>query len=332
MSERVVIERKMLDGSFDTWAPIALFIYKRADHTRQTIMSLAACPGFADSPLYVYADGPRRERDWPAVEATRAMARDLLGDRATFVERETNLGLAASIVAGVTELCDRYGKVIVVEDDLVVAPTFLHFLNEGLRRFEDQPRVMQVCGHMYDVPALRESSEALLLPITDSWGWGTWKRAWDLYDPDARGWQDLLRDRRERKRFDLDGRCTFSKLLALQMRRGLDSWAIRWYYSVFIHRGLALFPPRTLVVNTGLDGSGSHHRLALATQQAPIDSRGAYGLPAGVRQSAAKEGVYDAIGGFMPWTTRQRILALPGAILRRLRPSRIAWAPPRNSS
>ena len=299
------------------WAPIGLFIYKRPEHARRAIVSLQACDGAESSPIYVFADGPKSDAEATAVGATRAVAHQLLGDRAIFVEQEENRGLANSIIAGTTELCDSHGSAIVVEDDLVVAPSFLRFLNEGLARYRDEPRVMQISGHMFDVPAFTHQREALLLPLTTSWGWATWRRAWALFDPLATGWREHLADVAEAKRFDLDGRYDYSRMLKRQMNREIDSWAIRWYYTVFAHDGLALFPPRTLVINMGFDGSGTHGRLALPAQQAPLETGASFDLPLAVVESRQKELVFQAVGAFRPSSTGRKAYALMKVMFRR---------------
>lgn len=299
------------------WAPIGLFIHRRPEHTRRTIMSLHACEGMQASPIYVFADGPRTEADVPAVEATRSVARELLGGRAVFVEQQQNRGLADSVIAGTTELCDRFGQCIIVEDDLVVVPAFLRFLNEGLTRYRDEPRVMQISGHVFDVPTFAQRREALLLPMTTSWGWATWKRAWDLFDPAATGWRELLSNAAEATRFDLGDRFDYVRMLERQMKGEIDSWAIRWYYAVFAHHGLALFPPRTLVVNIGFDGSGTHDRLALRAHQAPLGDGASFELPADVSESREKEQVFEAVGAFRHTSARRKALGYARFALRR---------------
>ena len=301
------------------WAPIALFIYKRAEHTRRTIVSLQGCEGFQSSPIYVFADGPKTQAEVEAVRATRSVARTLLGSRAVFVEQERNRGLANSIIAGTTELCDRHGTVIVVEDDLVLAPSFLRFLNEGLERYRDEPRVMQVSGHMFDVPSFASQRGALLLPLTTSWGWATWERAWSMFDPSATGWREHLADDAEVKRFNLGGMYDYFGMLKRHMNGKIDSWAIRWYYSVFARGGLALFPPQTLVLNMGLDGSGTHHRLALPARQAPLEMDVSFDLPTEIAESRQASHVFAAIGAFRPVSARQRLLALARFASRSLR-------------
>jgi hypothetical protein len=300
------------------WAPVALFIYKRPEHTHRMISSLQACVGYAESPVFVFADGPAHSRDLPAVQRTRALARSLLNDRAELLERETNLGIDKSVIAGVTQLCDRFGKVVVVEDDLVVSPLFLQFLNRGLWQYENEPRVMQVSGHMFDVPQIRQQNAAIFLPMTTSWGWATWKRAWDHLDS-MNGWRARLGDHQVRRRFDLDDKFAYSTMLAKEMRRETAAWDIRWYYTVFARDGLALFPPRTLVFNGGLDGSGTHHRMALPTHQAPLETAASFDLPTDVAESRQKEHVFEAISSFRPRSALRRLMAPVLFVLRKLR-------------
>ena len=299
------------------WAPVALFIYKRPNHARQMIASVKACSGFAESPIFVFADGPARPGDLPGVQETRAVARSQLGDRAVYLERDVNIGVDRSIVEGVTDLCERFGKVIVIEDDLVVSPLFLRFLNRGLQRYEHEARVMQVSGHMFDVPRLRQQTEAVLLPMTTSWGWATWDRAWAQFDPLADGWRTRLKDEQVRRRFDLDGNFPYSTMLARQMERQVGAWDIRWYYSVFARDGLVLFPPRSLVVNLGFDGSGTHDRLALPARQAPLESLAPFDLPADVVESSHKDAVFMSIKEFRPTSARRRLAAVMRVALRR---------------
>jgi hypothetical protein len=284
-----------MTGEFGGWAPIALFIHNRPEHLRRTILSLQACPGYAESALYVYADGPRTSADVPAVQATRQVARELLGARATFVERDHNQGLASSIIAGTTEVCDRHGRVVVIEDDLRLAPQFLQFLNEGLKAYEDASRVMQVAGHMFDVPSLANEHEALFLPMTTSWGWATWKRAWDHFDPSASGWRERLAGA-EADRFNVGKNCDYAGMLKRQMTGGLDSWAIRWYYSVFVRDGLVLYPPRTLVVHEGTDGSGTHGRIVRRGARGVRSGSGTFTMPSHVALSPKVAEVGRAIG------------------------------------
>lgn len=253
-----MVEKAPIEKS--AYAPIIIFCYRRPDHLRRTLASLIRCDGFDLSPVIVYGDGPKNSEQVEAVEQTREIAKLLLGDRAEYHFRERNAGLARSVIEGVNDVVGRFGCAIVIEDDLELAPGFLTYMNRALERFADDGRVWQLSGYMFDVPEFRTRSQALFLPMTVSWGWATWKRAWDKFDPRAAGWEALESESSLRLRFDLDGAYDYSTMLRRQMSGQLDSWAIRWYWTVFREGGLVLFPPNTLARNHGLDGSGSHGR------------------------------------------------------------------------
>ncbi len=239
-------------------APIALFTFKRPEHTRRTLQALARNPEFTTSELHVFCDGSRRPDEDAAVEATRAVVRQWPHPRKHVHEAPANRGLAASIVAGVSSLCAEHGRVIVVEDDLVVAPVFLDFLNRALNAYADDSRVMQVSGYMFPVDLAAGAEDVTLLPFITSWGWATWQRAWSLYDPAMSGYDRLASNRALRAAFDLENAFPYFEMLNKQRTGEIDSWAIRWYLSVFNQGGLVLYPRHSLVNNEGFDGSGTH--------------------------------------------------------------------------
>ena len=239
-------------------APVALFVYNRPDLTRQTVDALAANALAVDTPLHVFSDAPKSETARQSVEEVRSYIRTITGFKSvSILERETNFGLARSIIDGVTGLCERYGRVIVVEDDLVTSSRFLSYMNDALAFYEHDAPVMQISGHIADVPEFSRRAEGLFVPFITSWGWGTWERAWKFFDPSARGWERIRDDRALRKRFNLDGHFDYATMLQMQLDGKIDSWAIRWYLSVFMQGGLALFPPRSFVRNIGF-ASGTH--------------------------------------------------------------------------
>jgi hypothetical protein len=171
------------------------------------------------------------------------------------VESEQNRGLARSVISAVTRICGTHGRVIVIEDDLLLARGFLKYMNEALRRYADDERVMTVSGHTFD--AYSPEPRAVFLPTTTTWGWATWARAWAHFQETPRG-LERLDSPAYRRAFDLDGSCDYSRLLWMQMAGKVDSWGIRWYWSVREKRGLGLFPMTSLVRNVGI-GVGSTH-------------------------------------------------------------------------
>lgn len=245
-------------------APIAVFAYRRARSLARTLDDLQACPEFDQSPVYVFSDGPRNETARRDVKAVRAMLARRRTPNMTVIEAPENRGLARSIIAGVQRLTQEYGRVIVIEDDLRLSPLTLAWFNRALDRYEVDDRVMQISAHVHTVPALQQADLAFFLPFTTTWGWATWRRAWDRFDPTAAGWNELKTNPELSRRFDLDGAYPYSRMMAGQMEADLDSWGIRFYWSVFKENGLVLFPPVSFIKNHGVDLKATHGVKSLA--------------------------------------------------------------------
>jgi hypothetical protein len=239
-------------------APIALFVYNRPEHTRRVLDSLRRNPLAAESDLFIYSDAPKKPEASESVREVREYIRTITGFRSIkIVERDRNWGLANSIIDGVTTVVNQYGRVIVLEDDLVTSMYFLAYMNTALERYQEEDRVMQVSGHVFPIRVHGET-DAVFLPMTTSWGWATWARAWQHFDPESLGFARLKGDANLRRRFNLDGAYDYFSMLEAQLAGRVDSWAVRWYLSVFMRGGLTLFPVKTLVENCGFDGSGTH--------------------------------------------------------------------------
>jgi len=240
------------------FAPIALFVYNRPRHTRQTVEALLKNEIAGESDLFIFSDYPKNSENANDVREVREYVKTISGFRSvSVVERDKNWGLANSIIDGVTSVVNDRERIIVLEDDLVVSPYFLDFMNRALKKYESEQQVIQVSGYMFPVK-LKIKEDALFLPLTTSWGWATWKRAWQLFDPDANGYPQVNEDLEMRKRFNLDGTYDYFSMLEAQLAGKVDSWAIRWYLTTFLIGGLTLYPRQSLILNTGFDGSGTH--------------------------------------------------------------------------
>ncbi|MBR5612431.1 MAG: glycosyltransferase, partial [Bacteroidaceae bacterium] len=158
------------------YAPILLFTYNRLAHTRRCVEALLKNSLATESELFIYSDGAKDDTQQAAVNEVRNYIHNIRGfKQITIIQRDENWGLARNIIDGVTTQVNRYGKVIVLEDDLVVAPYFLQFMNDALETYKDEPKVghIQACDFTQD-PTLPDT---FLIKWTGSWGWGTWDRA-----------------------------------------------------------------------------------------------------------------------------------------------------------
>ena len=238
-------------------APIALFVYNRLDHTEQTVSALKRNLLAEESDLFVFSDAPKNSSSDEKVKAVRGFISSTTGFKSlTIVERPHNLGLANSIIDGVTNLCNEYGQVIVLEDDIVTSPYFLKYMNDGLDYYRDEERVISIHGYIYPVKA--KLPETFFLRGADCWGWATWKRGWDIFEPNGEKLLGQLKQRKLEKQFNFDGSYDYVRMLKDQIIKKNDSWAIRWHASAFLNDRLTLYSGKSLVNNIGNDSSGTH--------------------------------------------------------------------------
>jgi glycosyltransferase involved in cell wall biosynthesis len=242
-----------------TLAPIVLFAYNRPWHTRQTLESLSKNYLANESELIVYVDGPKSNAAPEQVENIEKV-RELVKQqnwckKLTVHISERNQGLANSVIKGVTDTLRSFERVIVVEDDMVFSPYFLQFMNEGLEKYKYTEEVISI--HGYCVP-IEFTQPVFFLRGADCWGWATWRRGWEQFNPDADFLLGQLKKRKLQYSFDLYGNYEYTKMLQYQTEGKVDSWAIRWYASAFLANKLTLYPSKSLVRNIGGDGSGIH--------------------------------------------------------------------------
>lgn len=237
-------------------APIALFVYNRLEHTRQTIESLKKNNLAIQSDLIIFSDASKAETKCESVRVVREYIQTIVGFKTvTIVERPINFGLANSIIDGVTSVVNQYGRVIVLEDDMVTSPYFLQYMNDGLNIYDKYENVASIHGYVYPIDNLPET---FFLRGADCWGWATWKDRWAMFEPDGAKLLDELKRRKLTKRFDFNGTYGFSQMLEDQISGKNNSWAVRWHASAFLNNKYTLYPGKSLVLNIGNDGSGTH--------------------------------------------------------------------------
>jgi hypothetical protein len=259
-----------------TTAPVLLFTYKRLATLRQTVAALQANRLASQSDLFIFSDQGKRPEDMEQVREVREFIRTIGGFRSVHItENVANKGLASSIIGGVSQVIQQYGRVIVLEDDLLTTPNFLDYMNTALERYEREPDVFSVSGYSFDLgpedPA-RYPFDAYFTTRGWSWGWATWKDRWSGVDWQMSDYPEFAGNPARRRQF-AQGGSDLNLMLRRQMTGQLDSWAIRWFYHQFKVRGLTLYPILSKVYNDGFDEMATHTRGSNARYQPRLDEK-----------------------------------------------------------
>ena len=239
-------------------SPIAIFCYRRS--ISQLIDTLLQNIEASNSDLFIFSDGGKNDHDSADIHQVREELDAIEGFKSiTVYKASANKGLARSIIQGVSSVLADYDRVIVLEDDLLVAPYFLRFMNDALEFHQNNNTIWSISGYSPPLPTLDlYSDNCYLSPRASSWGWATWKDRWEQVDWSMRDFNDLKNDRGQVAAFNQGGNDMYL-MLELQALGKIDSWAIRWCYSQFKHHTYSVVPKQTLILNEGFeDGKGVH--------------------------------------------------------------------------
>ncbi|MDR1715566.1 MAG: glycosyltransferase [Prevotella sp.] len=243
-------------------APIVLFVYNRPSKTKETLEALASNTLAEESVLYIFSDGPKKDADLimqkEITETRRVLRQKQWCGQVHIIESEKNNGLANSIEDGITRIVNQYGKVIVLEDDIVTSPYFLTYMNAALDLYEKEDKVMHISGFVPVTTGANKLPETYFLRFMSCWGWATWKRAWDKRITDIPYLYKSLPVRSDFHDFNLNGSINQFSQIEQNYEGTLKTWAIKWYATIFINNGLCLYPHKSLVDNIGVDGSGTN--------------------------------------------------------------------------
>ncbi len=240
-------------------APIVLFVYNRPWHLKQTLSSLKQNELAQNSMLYIFSDGPKSASDRKSVDEVRKIIKTVAGFKTVnIILRDKNLGLANSVISGVSEIIKKYERVIVVEDDMIFSESFLEYMNKILFFYQNDMKVFSVSG--YNFPISIPSSyknEIYFSPRTSSWGWATWQNRWDKADWNITDFNNFIIDRDAVRTFNHGGD-DLTLMLKKQVEGKIDSWAVRWCYAHYKNQAYCAYPIKSLVMNIGTDRTGTH--------------------------------------------------------------------------
>jgi hypothetical protein len=239
-------------------APICLFTYNRLWHTQQTIAALLENDLASKSELIIFSDGAKTIQDQIKVDEVRRFIHSIKGFKTvSIIESPVNRGLADSIIYGVSTIVKKYGRIIVLEDDLVTFPFFLRYMNEALNMYENEENVASIHAYVYPIHNLPDT---FFLKGADCWGWATWARAWEIFEPNGTKILKQIEQRKLEREVDFNNSTNYIKMLKGQIKGKNDSWAIRWHLSAFLKDKFTLYPGKSFIQNIGCDYSGQHSK------------------------------------------------------------------------
>ncbi|MDP3465883.1 MAG: glycosyltransferase [Sulfuricurvum sp.] len=241
------------------YAPIVLFTYNRLDELMHTVNALQKNFLAQESDLFIYSDAARNENDIPKIQKVREYLHTISGFKSIhIIERESNFGLAKSVIQGASEILDKYGKIIVLEDDIITSVNFLCYMNSALEFYREDKQVFSISGHTIPLKSLATWEKETYVALRPaSWGWATWKDQWENIDWNLLDYDLFIQDRKATQRFNLGG-VDLTRMLRHYREGKNNSWAIRWAYAMYKAQKYAIYPKVTKVQNIGFSDEGTH--------------------------------------------------------------------------
>lgn len=244
-------------------APVVLFVYNRYEHTKRTVEALAQNYLAKETLLYIFSDGPKSEKDFDSIYKVRGFLDSLGSIKDNFKDvviehAPSNKGLANSVIYGVTKIIETHKKVIVLEDDLLVTPDFLNFMNDSLNFYYNEKSIWSISGFNIPIKMPRSYNHDVYLSLrSSSWGWATWIDRWNTITWEESDYLQYIKQKKKLKAFNLGGR-DLSRMLIAQINNEIDSWAVKWCFNQFLQKKYTIYPVKSKVNNIGTDGSGTH--------------------------------------------------------------------------
>lgn len=257
-----------MDNCFEnqiSYAPLVLFVYNRADHAEKCLDAINQNRLANKTIFYVFSDGPKNENDREDVEKVRQVLKKFVESnnfkKVIITEATSNKGLANSVISGVSKVIKKYGKVIVLEDDLITSKDYINYMNKALDYYSDDKKIWSIAGFTPNLKCLKTyKNDVWFCDRAGSWGWATWEDRWDTIDWSVADYETFKNNAKRVKKFR-DRGYNMPELLQKQMNGQIDSWAIRFCYEQFKQEKVTVNPTISRVYNAGFDGTGTHREI-----------------------------------------------------------------------
>ncbi len=252
-----------------TLSPVVLFTYKRLTILNRVVDSLLSNKECSKTPLIVYSDGPKSNKDKEEIMAVRSYLKGLKGFKSVkYIFRDKNFGLAQSFIVGITETLKHHEKAIFIEDDNLLSEHFLSFMNEALEIYKDNKKVICVTGYSY--PIKPSQKQPYFIRGAATWSMGTWRRGWKYFCDDGKKLLSKIKKQKLFEKFSSDG-FDFDNMLISQIKGEIDSWGVRWWTSAYVNDMYCLVPNKPLCVSIGYGPDSVHCKSYSSIFRRPSD-------------------------------------------------------------
>lgn len=255
-----------------TSAPVCLFVWRRLSETQETIRHLQTNHLAPNTELFIFVDGAKKPTDEPRVQEVINYVQHVAGFKKVTLKISTvNKGLSQSIIGGVTEVLQRFGKVIVLEDDLLTSPNFLNYMNGALDHYEHNRKVYSVSGYSFKINFSKDYYFDHYFSVRgSSWGWATWLDRWETIDWEVSDYAQFISSWKKRRSFNKGG-SDLSGMLRKQMEGKINSWAIRWCFQQWKNEQLTVYPRTSKIKNIGFGATATHTSQKTAEHEVQLD-------------------------------------------------------------
>lgn len=240
--------------------PVALFAFNRPKHIDQTLSALAKCNNAANYELHIFIDKGIGKNVIPNQEVFDICSEFDWPNKKFIIIRDENMGLAKNIQSGIEQVFQNHNSIIVIEDDVVVSKHFLDFMLKGLNLYQSETKVMHINGYIPNIKYKNLLGDTFFTETMYCWGWATWRDRWATFNPSAADILEKVNSSERADTFGHFGHSNFKAQLIANTQGKLNTWAIKWYSSIFLHKGVCLTPNESLVENIGIDGTGVHYK------------------------------------------------------------------------
>lgn len=246
--------------AFHLTTPVAFFIYKRPSATRQSFKKIKNAE---PKTLFIIADGPKNTDDKLVVEETRKIVSEIDWDCQVYTNMsDINLGCKERFFTGLEWVFSNCEEAIIIEDDIVVSPSFFKYAQELLGYYREDERVFSISGCNIGFPSEKINKSYTFSRFMNMWGWATWRRVYENVDSEMKQWSAFRSSDGFRKSMLKDRKNKWNKYWTKKFDEvsngGIDTWDYQWIYSQLLNHGVSLVPCINMVSNIGYGEVATH--------------------------------------------------------------------------